>query len=144
MTIGEVAVRSGLATSAIRYYEKTGLLAAPARANGRRVYQPEILPQLLIIRFGKETGFTLSEIRRLLRGFPTSTAISVRWKKLAQAKIIELESSVAKAKAMMKMLQTVMLCRCQKLEECARVLITHQGKHSSRALLQDKRRITGW
>ena len=70
MTIGEIAARSGIPASAIRYYEKKGLLGMPARASGRRVYDSGILHPLVIIRFAKETGFTLPEIRLLLRGFP--------------------------------------------------------------------------
>jgi MerR family redox-sensitive transcriptional activator SoxR len=63
MTIGEVAERAGVKPSAIRYYEKAGLLTPPARINGRRIYAPQAMHQLVIILFAKNTGFTLKEIR---------------------------------------------------------------------------------
>jgi MerR family redox-sensitive transcriptional activator SoxR len=125
MTIGEIAAHARLATSAIRYYEKAGLLAAASRANGRRVYSAEILDQLMIIGFAKNTGFTLTEIKLLLRGFPESTPASARWKKLAKAKIAEMESIIAKAQAMKKMLESIMGCRCRKLEQCAEGFARH-------------------
>src|ERR1700681_4481749 len=98
MTIGEVATRAGMATSAIRYYEKEGLLKPPARVNGRRVYASAVLYQLIVIRFAKGNSFTLPEIKLLLRGFPEKTPASMRWKKLARGKITELESTIVKAK----------------------------------------------
>jgi MerR family transcriptional regulator, redox-sensitive transcriptional activator SoxR len=122
MTIGEVAARSGIPASAIRYYEKKGLLGVPVRASGRRVYDSGILHPLVIIRFAKETGFTLPEIRLLLRGFPAQTSPSVRWKKMAVGKINELERTLAKGQVMKEMLEAVMSCRCQDLAQCARSL----------------------
>ena len=119
MTIGEVAAKAALATSAIRYYEKTGLLKQPLRKNGRRVYSGDILHQLVIIEFAKETGFTLSETKLLLHGFPENTPASARWKKMASNKIRELDVALAKTKAMRDMLEAMTLCRCRKLEQCA-------------------------
>ena len=121
MTIGEVAARVGLAASAIRYYEKMGLLRPAARVNGRRVYASDVLHQLVVIRFAKGNGFTLPEIKRLLRGFPESAAASTRWKKLARSKILELEVTIARAQAMKSMLQRLSSrCRCLQFEQCAR------------------------
>lgn len=120
MTIGELARKAGIAASAIRYYEKEGLLRPPARVNGRRVYARDALPPLIVIRFAKENAFTLPEIKRLLRGFPESTPASARWKKLARGKIVELESTIAKAQAMKEMLESLAShCRCRKLDQCA-------------------------
>lgn len=120
MTIGEVAATAGLAASAIRYYEKAGLLKPPARINGRRVYSSEVLHQLVVIRFAKDNSFTLPEIKLLLRGFPETTPASVRWKKLARGKIAELESTIVRAQAMKEMLESLAShCRCRKLEQCA-------------------------
>jgi MerR family transcriptional regulator, redox-sensitive transcriptional activator SoxR len=120
MTIGEVATRAGIATSAIRFYEKAGLLKPPMRVNGRRIYSEGAAHQLVLIRFAKANGFTLPEIRLLLRGFPESTPASVRWKKMARGKIAELEASITKAKAMKEMLESLAAhCRCRTLEQCA-------------------------
>jgi MerR family transcriptional regulator, redox-sensitive transcriptional activator SoxR len=119
MTIGEVAAKATLATSAIRYYERTGLLKQPLRKNGRRVYSDGILHQLVIIEFAKQTGFTLSETKLLLHGFPESTPASARWKKMANKKIRELNVALAKTKAMRDMLEAITSCRCRKLDQCA-------------------------
>jgi MerR family transcriptional regulator, redox-sensitive transcriptional activator SoxR len=119
VTIGEVAARAALATSAIRYYERTGLLKQPLRKNGRRVYSDDILHQLVIIEFAKETGFTLSETKMLLHGFPEHTPASARWKKMAREKICELDVALAKTKAMRDMLEAITSCRCRKLDQCA-------------------------
>jgi len=121
MTIGEVAARVGLAASAIRYYEKAGLLKPAARINGRRLYSDDVLHQLIVIRFAKDNAFTLPEIKCLLRGFPETTAASTRWKKLARGKIAELESTIAKAQAMKQMLESLASrCHCRSLAQCAR------------------------
>lgn len=136
MTIGEVAARAGIATSAIRFYEKAGLLKSPLRVNGRRIYSESAAHQLVVIRFAKANGFTLPEIRMLLRGFPESTPASVRWKKMARGKITELEASIAKAKAMKEMLESLAAhCHCRTLEQCARGLARHLsgGRQSPRS-----------
>jgi DNA-binding transcriptional MerR regulator len=126
MTIGEVAARVGLATSAIRYYEKAGLLKPATRVNGRRVYSDDVLHQLIVIRFAKDNAFRLPEIKRLLRGFPETTPASVRWKKLARGKIAELETTIAKAQAMKEMLESLAShCRCRSLEQCAQGFARH-------------------
>ena len=78
MTIGEEAAQSSILASAICYYEKEGLLGAPVRASGRQVYDSGVLHYLVIVRFAKETGFTLPEIRLLLRGFPHLPRCAVR------------------------------------------------------------------
>jgi MerR family transcriptional regulator, redox-sensitive transcriptional activator SoxR len=122
MTIGELAARAGLAPSAIRYYEKAGLLQAPPRANGRRIYREDAAHQLVIIAFAKATGFTLTEIKLLLHGFPLKTTASTRWKKMARGKLSELEVILTKAQAMKRVLESMMSCRCRTLEQCAQGL----------------------
>ncbi|KUM03760.1 MerR family transcriptional regulator [Chromobacterium subtsugae] len=69
MKIGELAKRSGMAASAIRFYESKGLLKMASRqVNGYRDYPPEALAVLSIIRDAQQAGFTLDEIRQLLPG----------------------------------------------------------------------------
>ncbi len=119
MTIGEIAVRIGITASAIRYYEKSGLLAAAPRVSGKRAYEKDVLHELAIIRFAKGAGFTLPEIKQLMRGFPENTPASRRWRKMACAKIEELESALGTIRAMKRMLETVMSCQCRTLAQCA-------------------------
>jgi MerR family transcriptional regulator, redox-sensitive transcriptional activator SoxR len=128
MTIGELAASSGLKPSAIRFYEKTGLLPVPARRNGRRVYASEAANRLFLITFAKDTGFSLPEIKLLLHGFPQSMTAGDRWRKLATSKIQQLEASIKKARAMEQMLRSIMKCRCTTIDQCARGLTTYMRK----------------
>src|SRR5262245_16314401 len=108
MPIGQVAREAGLRASAIRYYERIGLLPAPERSGGRRRYGPEVVERLAVIRFGRANGFTLREIRWLLGGRPYST----RLRGLARAKIRSLDQAIARARAMQAVLQKALRCRC--------------------------------
>ncbi len=66
LTIGEVAERAGLRTSALRYYEEAGLLEPTTRVSGQRRYDESALERLTVIQFCQQLGFTLAEIRLLL------------------------------------------------------------------------------
>jgi MerR family transcriptional regulator, redox-sensitive transcriptional activator SoxR len=130
MTIGQLAVQSNLRPSAIRFYERTGLLPAPIRKNGRRVYSPEAAHRLTLIGFAKDTGFSLPEIKVLLHGFPFKTTAGDRWRKLATSKIRQLQAQIAKARAMEQMLRAIMKCRCTTLDQCAQGLAARAKKRS--------------
>lgn len=66
MRIGELAERTGLAASRIRFYEASGLIAAQRHGNGYREYRAEALRRLELITAAQSAGFTLDEVRRLL------------------------------------------------------------------------------
>lgn len=87
MKIGELASQAGLNASAIRYYEKTGLLSPPHRVGGQWRYAADALNRVLLIRFASEMGFSLPEIKIFLTGMRDGSPLGPRWKKLAQAKI---------------------------------------------------------
>jgi MerR family redox-sensitive transcriptional activator SoxR len=120
MTIGELAIRSGLRPSALRYYERLGLMPAPLRHNGRRRYGPDALYRLEVVRCARACGFTLAEIRQLVRGFDTPE--SPRWRTLAESKIKELEQQIERARRMMHVLRRIKRCACGTIEECGRRL----------------------
>ena len=65
LTIGDLAHRAGLATSAIRYYERVGLLPPAARVSGQRRYGEDDVARLAFIGAAQHAGFTLAEIREL-------------------------------------------------------------------------------
>jgi DNA-binding transcriptional MerR regulator len=68
MRIGELTERSGVPSTALRYYEQTGLLAAPRRTSaGYRVYDAEVLPRLQFIRSAQAVGLSLADIREILQ-----------------------------------------------------------------------------
>ncbi|MGE5322027.1 MAG: MerR family transcriptional regulator [Actinomycetota bacterium] len=142
MTISEVASHTGLQPSAIRFYEKAGLLDSPARSGGRRVYQTDVLHQLSIICFAKELGFSLDEIKLLLKEFPENTKASPRWKQLATTKILEMRSVAAKATAVQRMLERTLRCHCATLEDCAAGLARagrYAGLHERPAAFRAKK-----
>lgn len=86
MKIGELAQRASLNASAIRYYEKLGLLAPPHRSGGQRWYSPDALDRVLLILFAGEMGFSLPEIKLFLSGLRDDTPVGPRWKKLETKK----------------------------------------------------------
>ena len=116
LSIGEVARQAGVRTSAIRYYERLGLLPMPERRSGRRRYQSGILARLRVISFARATGFTLREIRQLFGGRPYSS----RMRALARDKVAELEGTIGRARRMQDVLESVMRCNCLSPEECGR------------------------
>jgi MerR family redox-sensitive transcriptional activator SoxR len=121
MTIGELAARAGLTASTIRYYEEIRLLPRPARASGRRVFDESTLDRLLVIAFAKEAGFSLREIRQLFDGFASDTPAGVRWKKLASAKLAEMEALAARIETMKLMLREALRCGCVELDACGKL-----------------------
>src|SRR5262245_20252258 len=133
MTIGELAARSGLAASTIRYYEEVGLMPRPQRAGGRRVFDEESPDRLLVITFAKECGFTLREIRRLFNGFAADTPAGVRWMKLATAKLAEIEALARRIEVMRVLLHEALRCGCVELESCGRLFRGRAGDKLSRS-----------
>lgn len=120
--IGEVAKRAGIAASAIRYYEAEGLIPRAARRSGRRVYDEHVLERLRIIGLAKKAGFHIAEIKRLLGGFARRTPPGERWRRLAEAKLRELEERIAEAQRMQALLRVVIQCECPSFDDCARAL----------------------
>jgi MerR family redox-sensitive transcriptional activator SoxR len=118
MMIGQVAKASGLAASAIRFYEKAGVLPKPGRVGGRRQYDPSILERLAVLERAKACSFSLAEMRQLFNGFPDGTAPSERWLSMARSKIAELEQLESKIAATKELL--LRPCSCTDLAECGR------------------------
>jgi MerR family redox-sensitive transcriptional activator SoxR len=122
MKIGELAKRANLNPSAIRYYEKLGLLPAPARAGGQRRYPSESLDRVLLIRFAGEMGFSLPEVKTFLSGIRETAPVGPRWKKLAARKIVEMRQVIVRARRLEKLMRGLSHCQCSSLNECVRRL----------------------
>jgi MerR family redox-sensitive transcriptional activator SoxR len=121
LTISQVARQVGLQASAIRYYERIGLLPQALRMSGQRRYDTTALYRLAIIQRARQLGFTLTEIRRLFFGFRDITRASERWRALSQAKLAELEDLMEGIKAVRSVLKKLMTkCRCDTLDQCGK------------------------
>lgn len=118
MKIGELASRSGVNASAIRYYEKLGLLSPADRVNSQRRYSSDALDRVLLIRFAGEMDFTLAEIKLFLNGFNQDTPVSARWRKLTTSKIAELQQRLAQTQRLLDFLKRLQHCRCVQLHQC--------------------------
>jgi len=127
LTIGEVARQAGLRPSAIRYYESAGLLPAPLRVSGWRRYDGTVRARLAVIELAKLAGFTLAEIRTLLRGFSPGMPPSARWHTLARQKLPEVEALITRARAMKRLLEEGLNCGCLRLEDCELLAPTRQA-----------------
>ncbi|HMS61702.1 MAG TPA: MerR family transcriptional regulator [Solirubrobacteraceae bacterium] len=116
-SIGEVARRVGLSTSALRYYEQLGLLPEPERVSGRRRYDGDALDRLAMIDIAQRAGLTLREAGVLLGGLQADTPPTDAWRELADRKLAEIEQLLARTAAMRDLLQVALSCDCLSLED---------------------------
>lgn len=116
LSIGEVARRAGLRASAIRYYEKIGLLPRAPRTRCQRRYDPGTLDRLAIVRFAQHVGLRLAEIKWLLNEVPCRPPPD-RWRKLAKERLRKPDSLIADAQAIRGLLQMTLDRKCPKLVE---------------------------
>lgn len=131
MTIGEVAKQGGLRASAIRFYEKSGLLPKPIRLGGQRRYDSTILERLAVLERAKDCGFTLKEVRMLFNGFRGDVPLSKRWQDLASKKIVELDALTERVAVMKGLLERAQRCRCIDYQECGRRILEGAAKRRS-------------
>ena len=123
MSIGEVARKVGLRPSAIRYYEKLGLLPAASRVNGRRRYDHRVLDQLAIVRFARHLGFNIAEVKLLLKDVHERPPPE-RWRALARQKAAQLGEIIAQAGRAHSLLHETLGHQCPKLVERGRALLS--------------------
>jgi MerR family redox-sensitive transcriptional activator SoxR len=105
-------------TSAIRYYERIGLLPAPAREYGQRRYDETAIRRLQVIDVAKRAGFTLDDARVLLASGDGTGPAHEHIRDLAQRKLPEVEALIAQAEAMRAWLLTAGGCNCETLDVC--------------------------
>jgi MerR family redox-sensitive transcriptional activator SoxR len=106
LTIGEVADRAGVNTSAIRFYERRGLLAADARRSGQRRYRESTLRRLVFIGMLQDAGLALDDIEGIL------TAPDVHaWKAIARRRLVALDEEIAQMQRARAYLAGALLCR---------------------------------
>src|SRR5262249_20430676 len=123
MKIGELAKKVSLRPSTIRFYESVGVLPRASRRSGQRHFDIQTELYLRVIEFARKAGFTVAEIKLLFHGFNDAPA-SHRWEKLARMKIRDMDLLMKRFRTMRRLLKASMSCRCIKLEDCGRILLS--------------------
>jgi MerR family transcriptional regulator, redox-sensitive transcriptional activator SoxR len=119
LTISEVARRSGVRATTIRYYESINVLPPPSRrANGRRRYDPSILERLAFIHVAQRLGFTLTEIELLFEQRDTAAPLEERWQSMAREKLADVERLIRHAREVRQTLISGLRCGCANLHDC--------------------------
>lgn len=118
LSIGEVAKEAGINVSAVRYYERNGLLPEAERVSGQRRFDGETVQRLGVIDVAKQAGFSLEEIRVLLDSIDDGAPAHRELQALAERKLPEVDALIERAQAMRTWLTTATACGCGTLEEC--------------------------
>ncbi|WP_051062372.1 redox-sensitive transcriptional activator SoxR [Ilumatobacter nonamiensis] len=118
-TIGELAGRAGLATSAIRFYEEHGLITSERNESGHRRFRADALRRVSFIKVAQRVGLSLSEIRDALDTLPASRTPNRRdWAKLARGWKPLIDERIALLEAMREKLDGCIGCGCLSLDTC--------------------------
>ena len=113
MTIGQVARAAGVAQSAIRYYEASGLLPRPSRKNGARQYDEAAVDQVRILRFLRRAGITVRGIAAITSERCESDAPREVWLGVLQQRIAELDALMIEAHETKLRLEETIACHCE-------------------------------
>lgn len=117
--IGEVAREAGLSVSAIRFYERNGLLPEAERVGGKRRFGVDVVRRLGVIDVAKQAGFSLDEIRALLDSIDRGAPAHEELQALAAHKLPEMDALIERARAMRDWLAVASECGCESLDDCA-------------------------
>lgn len=119
LTIGELSERSGLATSAIRYYEDRGLVSSRRTTGNQRRYERATLRRLAFIRTAQRVGLSLEEIEESLATLPSSrTPTKADWTRLSRSWRPRLDDRIAQLERLRDTLDSCIGCGCLSLRRC--------------------------
>jgi MerR family redox-sensitive transcriptional activator SoxR len=119
LAIGEVAKRSGVAASALRFYEDRGLIASVRAGSGHRRYPRAVLRRIAFIVFAQRIGLTLDEIAAELAKLPPDrTPTGKDWAELSSSWTRRVEDRIAELERLKAGLTTCIGCGCLSLERC--------------------------
>ncbi|HEX6030191.1 MAG TPA: redox-sensitive transcriptional activator SoxR [Tepidiformaceae bacterium] len=119
LTIGDLARRSGVATSALRFYESCGLLSSHRTEGGQRRYDRATLRRVAVIRAGQAVGLTLEEIRAALASLPSGrTPDTQDWARLSSGWRRSLDRRIGELERLRDKLSGCIGCGCLSLTEC--------------------------
>jgi MerR family transcriptional regulator, redox-sensitive transcriptional activator SoxR len=119
LSIGEVAARSGVATSALRFYETQGLIASQRTTGNQRRYERAVLRRIALIRAGRAAGIPLERIRAALDTLPPGRTPTRRdWERLSRVWRSDLDEQIALLHAVRDRLTTCIGCGCLSIDAC--------------------------
>jgi MerR family redox-sensitive transcriptional activator SoxR len=119
LTIGEVARRSGVAASALRFYEERGLITSERAGSGHRRYPRPVLRRVAFIVFAQRIGLTLDEIGAELAGLPPERVPDRRdWSRLSRRWAARIDARIAELERLKLGLAECIGCGCLSLERC--------------------------
>jgi MerR family redox-sensitive transcriptional activator SoxR len=120
LSIGEVAARSGVATSALRFYEAEGLITSHRTSGNQRRYERAILRRIALIQAGRAAGIPLERIRLALETLPADRTPTRRnWERLSRGWREDLDLQIATLQAIRDRLTTCIGCGCLSIEACS-------------------------
>jgi MerR family redox-sensitive transcriptional activator SoxR len=131
LTVSEVAHRSGFAASALRFYEREGLLSATRTSGGQRRYQRNVLRRLAFIRAARNVGLSLEEVAAALATLPDSrNPTRADWSRLSRSWRGRLDDQIAALSKLRDGLDSCIGCGCLSLKTCA---MSNPGDQAARA-----------
>lgn len=142
LAIGQVAQRTGLAVSAIRFYEDQGLVSPGRNAGGQRRYMRSDIRRLSFVMIAQQLGFTIADIRARLNGLPDGRTPNLRdWSKISRTFRSELDRRIQAMTLLRDQLDGCIGCGCLSLKKCALYNPEDQARRAGpgpRYLLGDK------
>jgi MerR family redox-sensitive transcriptional activator SoxR len=119
LTIGEVAERAGVATSALRFYEREGLIHASRTDGGQRRYERDVLRRIAFIRAAQRVGLSLDEIHAALDSLPDGrTPNAADWERLSRSWRPLLDARIGELQRLRDSLDSCIGCGCLSLRAC--------------------------
>jgi MerR family redox-sensitive transcriptional activator SoxR len=119
LSIGEIAARSGVAPSALRFYEREGLIRSERTPGNQRRYERAVLRRLAFIQAGRAAGVPLERIGAALSALPSSrTPTRHDWERLSKRWREDLEMRIATLQALRDRLNTCIGCGCLSIDKC--------------------------
>jgi len=120
LTIGELSARSGVAPSALRFYETQGLIYAERTSGNQRRYSRATLRRVALIQAGRAAGIPLEKIREALETLPSGRTPTRRdWEGLSRTWRADIDRRIASLQALRNRLTTCIGCGCLSIDKCS-------------------------
>jgi len=119
LTIGELSSRSGVSASALRFYEREGLIESRRTDGNQRRYPSVTLRRVALVQAGKAAGIPLERLRGALDTLPNGKSPTKRdWERLSRSWAAEVDARIAMLQAIRTRLTTCIGCGCLSLKTC--------------------------